>query len=516
MSAPPGPPYAALAVAFAGAVLATTSGPAAGQLLGDMAGGLSVSRDRAQWLSTLYLVGQAAAVPLAFPLMQALGPARAMALAGTGLAFTAAGVVLAPSFETAGAARLAQGAFATIPPVLMMALVMRSFPPGRGQIEGLAIFALSTTIGLGLAPSLAALGLGGFGWRGFFALVALLAALYAVAASVSAPSPPANATPFARLDWPGTVLLGVGLGGIIVALDQGERLFWLQSALVATALAVGATALGVAIWWMRAAATPLFDGALVRRPSFAMAIGMAALFRVALLVAAFVAPQYLARVQGFRVEQLAGVLAPMVPATIAGVLIGWALVKADRPRAALCLGILLFAAAAGVASDLSPVWAAQEFRLIAAMSGLAQGVFTVGVLRYATAGVRPEQGPTAGGLFNLTRVVGQVGGSAAIGHLVTVSEARHSAVLVETLTPGDPETAGRLAALAGSALLVTADANAAAAEAATRLIATQRGQAFTLAYADAFAALAWVLIAAAALVWALPSLPRANPGVPAR
>lgn len=303
----------------------------------------------------------------------------------------------------------------------------------------------------------------------------------------------------------------MGLGGLLVALDHGERRFWLDSPVVAAGLAGGVVALAFAVAAMRRAAAPLFDAALVARPSFALALMMAATFRFGLLIVAFVAPQYLARIQGFRVEQLAETLLPMVPATALGVALGWALVRAGRPRLALSVGVLLFAAAAGLASTLSPAWAADEFRAIVALAGLAQGAFMLGVLRYATWGVRPDQGPTAGGLFNLTRVVGQAGGTAAVGQLVTGAEAGWSAVLVETLTPADPETTARLAALARGVSARTADASAAAVEAMARLRAAEQAQAFTIAYGDAFSALALLLLAAAALVWALPAIPPDRP-----
>ncbi|MBY6141836.1 MFS transporter [Leisingera daeponensis] len=505
-------PTATLAVAFFGTVLATSSGAAVALVLADVAAGFSVSRDQAQWFSTLYLIGQAIAIPIAFPLAAAIGASRAMAFSGTGFALSSGLIASAHSLEAACLVRLIQGAFGSLLPVLFMSLIMRNFTPGRGQIEGLALFALSTTIGVGFAPAFASFSLSFLGWQGLFLIAALLALGYAAAAKLLERPQPATAEPFRQLDWLSAGLLAVGLAGMIVALDQGERRFWFDDPTIATAFGIGVAGILLAVFSMRTATAPLFDGQLVKRPTFALAILMASCFRFAILIATFVGPQYLSRIQGFRVEQLASALFPMVPSTLFGVLIGWLLVRAGMPRLALSTGIALFAAAAFVAGNLSPAWAADEFRMIAILSGLAQGAFSVGVLRYATFGVRPEQGPTAGGLFNLTRIIGQVGGTAAVGRLITVAEANHSATLVSSLTPADGETMSRLAALATGFHSWSADATTASMQAASVLKSQIQAQAFVLAYTDAFICLSLILLAAAILVWAFPNLSRNSQG----
>lgn len=508
MNAPPPTPYATLAIGFCGAVMTTTTGPAAGLLSGDMAGSLSLGTSGANWLSTLHVLGELLAVPLAFPLAQALGPARAMALAGGGFAACCWLIALSASAELVMLVRPAQGFFSALPTVLLMALVMRSFPPNKGQLEGLAFFALSTTLGLGLSAWVAALATGLGGWRYLFGMVGVLAALYGALVVRSMPSPPPTLAPFQRFDWRTYGFLVVGAGALLIVLDQGEQLFWLQSPFIGTSLAVGVTSLLAAFVSLRRASLPLFDPELTARPVFGLAITMALIFRFGILLVALIMPQFLARVQGFGAEQLDNVMLPMVPATLIGIAAGWAMVRYLDPRLALSTGIALFAAAAFICSALSPQWAVDEFRLAAMLTGVGQGTFMVGVLRYATWQVRPEQGPTAGGLFNLTRVLGQAAGTALLVRLINDGEHHHSARLVEALSQGDGETADRLSALAGLYARFTADSVLAGQQAAVRLRLGEQMQAFTLAYGEAFSLVAMGFLLAACLVWALPPAPR--------
>jgi hypothetical protein len=85
-----------------------------------------------------------------------------------------------------------------------------------------------------------------------------------------------------------------------------------------------------------------------------------------------VAPQFLARFQGYRVEQLAPLLLPLALATLAaGPLAWWTCCRFD-PRLSLSLGLASFAVAAACGVFLSPDWAAPELLWPLVLIGVGQ------------------------------------------------------------------------------------------------------------------------------------------------
>ena len=172
----------------------------------------------------------------------------------------------------------------------------------------------------------------------------------------------------------------------------------------------------------------------------------------------------------------------------------------------MSLGLLLFAAGAFVCTYLTPQWQAGDFRLALTLVGLGQGLFLVPTLFYATRDVKPEQGPTAAALFNLSRIVGQTFGIGVVSALIRYREDFHSAVLVESVNNANSAMAERFNGLVASFLATHGDAALASKQAWASLSAMLSNQAYVLAFTDAFVIVAAVLAVSALLVLMLPSL----------
>ena len=155
---------------------------------------------------------------------------------------------------------------------------------------------------------------------------------------------------------------------------------------------------------------PLLDLGLMATPTFGWAIVIATFYRFGLVMTAFVVPQALARLQGFRIEQIADANIWTFWAQCVSFPLAWLWASRGDPRQPLSLGLALFAAGAFVCTYLTPQWQAGDFRLALILVGIGQGLFLVPTLFYATRDVKPEQGPTAAALFNLSRIVGQTFG----------------------------------------------------------------------------------------------------------
>src|SRR5262249_7101957 len=176
---------------------------------------------------------------------------------------------------------------------------------------------------------------------------------------------------------------------------------------------------------------PLLDLSLMATPTFGWAIALATFYRFGLVMTAFVVPQTLMRLQGFRILEIADANIWMFWAQCVGFPLAWFWASRGDARQPLSLGLGLFAAGALVCTYLTPQWQAGDFRLALILVGLGQGLFLVPTLFYATRDVRPEQGPTAAALFNLSRIVGLTFGTGSIAALIRYRENLHSAILAE-------------------------------------------------------------------------------------
>jgi DHA2 family multidrug resistance protein len=473
----------------------------------DISGGLSVASDSGALVNTMQNLGAVAGILILPSFAAGIGRGRTMVLTGVGFVLSSIACALAPSLGWMLPARLAHGVFGGALPLMFMLLVMSSLKRGHGQFEGISLFAASTTLLFGFAAPLGGLLVDHFGWRALFWAQALAMLPYCVAATRVLVHEKGRPELLRTTDWSSHLLLSGGLGMILLALSEGERHFWFETWWVAALLVGGTILTGFGIRNLLESSRPLLLLEVFRRPTFSWAILLSLFFRFGTLFAIFIVPQYLGRVQGLRPADIGAVLGLMVPATAVALVAAHFFAGRFDPRWLLTGGLGSFALASWLCADLSPDWAGDQLRLAAIAAGFGTALFAVGVLRFATFGVTMRDGPTVGAIFNVTRVIGIVGGLAILSHLVVEREKFHSAILGESLAATDPDTAQRLASTAGSLARFTADPAAAQSGVYAALGRAATGQAFTLAFADAFTVSAIALVLSAILVWALPRIP---------
>lgn len=503
-----GAPVGALALSAFGAMMGGLFPISVIFSLGDIGGGLSASTDDTAWMVTLYNVGQILGQPLLMIAAGAFGRGAAMRLAGVGFVVSSLAVALAPGLGWALAGRVAQGMFCGVLPTFMMLLVMTSPLPGRARVAGLAVFSIAATVGLGLAASVAAWLIGLGGWRALFWGQALGGLLYTALAFLVLESDRGDPRRLRTADWGGYTLLSLALGLLLIGVSEGERHFWFEAWWITAAFACGGLGLILAISQIPRAPMPVLRLSLLARPTLGWALLFQLFFRFGLMFEIVVAPQYLVRLQGYRVEQLAPLLLPFALATVvAGPLAWWTVCRFD-PRLSLSVGMASFAAAAARAAFLSPDWAAPELLWPLILIGVGQAFLGVAMLRFATWQVVPPiEGPTVGVTFNYARVIGLALGVAAANHTLIEREKFHSARLGEGLSLVDGVVSQRLAGQAGTFANWISDPSAAQRASAASLARAASNHAFAQGFADAFAVIAVGLLAGAILVWALPRLP---------
>jgi MFS transporter, DHA2 family, multidrug resistance protein len=269
---------------------------------------------------------------------------------------------------------------------------------------------------------------------------------------------------------------------------------------------VAAIVIPVSVLFQLLARRPLMDLRLLMKPTFGWAIALATFYRFGLVMTAFVVPQALMNLQGFRMPEIAGATIWMFWAECVAFPLAWYWATRGDARLPLSLGLMLFAVGAFLCTFLTPSWQAGDFRLTMIAIGFGQGLFLVPTVLYAARDVAPQQGTTAASLFNLSRVVGQTFGIAAIATLITEREKFHSNLLVDSFNSANPALIERFNGLVATFLGANGDRARAQLQAWQSLSGSASTQAYVLAFADAFVIVGLVMAVSAVLVLMLPPL----------
>ncbi|WP_144636947.1 MFS transporter [Bordetella genomosp. 13] len=457
--------------------------------LADLRGGLGVGIDEASWLNTAYSAGELIAMPFAAWFAVTLSLRRFHLLV---LAVIAAIAILLPWVQNLPllmALRAIQGvASGALIPLLMMAALR--FLPLSLRLYALAIYSMTATFSPNVSIWLTGLWTDQVSdlrlvyWQAVPA--ALLAApLVAWGIPQDAPKPGR----FKDANWFGMVFGVLGLALVAVTLDQGSRLDWFRSPLIACAAACGVACMGMYLLTEWHHPSPFIKLQLLERRNLGLGFSIFFCLVVIFLSGSLLPVSHLARAWEYRALQSAPIglligLPQLVLAPAVSLLLYRKWVDA---RCTLALGLVLIAIACLLGSRLTHEWMWSEFLVPQMLQAVGQPMAVVSMLFLATSVVQPSEGAYVSGTVNLLRALASLAGSAAVTRLVELRERFHAEMLLD-----------QLAGVSGRGLH--------AADAAS-LALTVRQQAAVLSIADAYLALGAAALLLIPCVFAMKYIP---------
>ncbi len=370
--------------------------------------------DNVVWVTSAYLLAYAVPLLITGRLGDRFGPKKIYLIGLAIFTLASLGCGLSSTLTMLIVFRAVQGFGASLMTPQTMAVITRTFPPTqRGAAMGL--WGATSGVAMLVGPLAGGLLVDGLGWEWIFFVNLPVGVIGFVLAWMLVPN---LETHRHRFDMVGVFLSALGLFLVVFGLQEGEHYDW---APWLWAMIIGGVLVIALFLWQqsRTNSEPLVPLELFRDRNFSVAnIGIATVgFAVTAMSLPMMFFYQLAR--GLTPTQSALLLIPM--AVIAGVLSPVAGRVLDRvdPRLLLVPGLLLSAIAIFWYSALmhpdTEIW---MFLLPSALMGVGQAGMWGPLATTATRNLQPRQAGAGSGIYNTTRTIGSVLGSAAIAALM--------------------------------------------------------------------------------------------------
>jgi DHA2 family multidrug resistance protein len=505
-------PWLGLVAVLMGTFISTLNGRLSSFGLADIRGAVGAGFDEGAWITTAQTTAQMFVTLFAIWMGAAYGPRRV--LVGASLAFAVISL-LTPFAATLPVlvvmqflGGLASGFF--IP--LTLSFILRNMPP-RYWAFGIALYALNLELSLNISASLEGYYIEHLSWRWIFWQNVPLALIMTVClrAGLSSAAPSVAQRP--PLDFYGLCAGGVGLALVYAALDQGNRLDWLNSGLIWALLLSGTVLIIGFLLHERVTPHPLLNLNVVFGAPMPSQFILIAFLRLTILATAFLIPLYLGSVRGFRSLEV-GETAIWVaaPQLIISPLAALMLRRTDA-RLVACIGFVFISVAClMVAYSLTPIWGSLQFLPSQLLQAVGQSLALSGVIFYGILHLKPEDALTFGAVLQTARLMGGELGTAFINTWTRVREQVASNLIGQHLQSGDGDVMHRIRAY-GVATTRALDPAGALARGELVLRNTVRVAATTQSVMDGFVAIGF-LTAVALLILVYRSAAPQGPASP--
>jgi EmrB/QacA subfamily drug resistance transporter len=382
---------------------------------------LHASLDDILWVINAYALVLAVLLITAGRLGDLLGQRRVFFAGITVFTLASAACGLAPSPGWLIAFRAVQGLGAALLMPQTLAILTMVFPPDRrGAAFGIwgAVAGVATIAG----PTLGGLLVTAFDWRYIFFINVPIGAAVLVMTPLLIPDLRTGRRH--SFDVGGVVLASLGLLAICYALVEGQKYNWGKIAgfiSIPLLAVVGVVIMAVFAWLQarRQDGEPLVPFALFRDRNYALMNVVAGFIAIGMLGIFLPFSIYLQSVLGFSALKAGLTMAPaslvaMFVAPVAGRL-------TDRigGKYILMVGLLLFGGGMGsIALIAQPTSAWYDFLLPQLIAGVGIGCTFAPLTTVALRNVNPMMAGAASGVFNTTRQLGTVIGTAGVGALL--------------------------------------------------------------------------------------------------
>jgi DHA2 family multidrug resistance protein len=509
-------PLIGILAVLLGAMVATCTGRLISVGLADLRGALHLGVDEASWLGTAFNAATMFVGPFSVYLGGLLGPRRVLLACAPAFTLISFLLPFSPNLPVTLTLLVLAGLTAGTFYPLTLSFVLRNLPM-RYVLLGIAMYAMDIVFTTNVATALEAWYMDHLSWRWIFWNGAALTPVMMILLYFGIPwqplPVPKEGQP--RPNWRGFLYASLGFSMLYIALDQGQRLDWLNSGTIVALVASGSFLLLMAAVRHLRTPNPLVNlQFLLRRNTLLLGVVLV-FFRFVMLATVVTLPSYLGTVKGYLPLQTGPVMLWVgLPQCICGLFAMYSLRYVDA-RLILTFGFSLVAIACLMNAQLSSAWSGANFLLSQEVMaiGLAfafnsmVGAIILEVVNTGAFG-RPIDVLTFSGYFQTIRLFGGEMGVAFMQHFISTREQFHSNILGLGVQLGQPATDHRLLGLGAGVLSRSSGVTAASGRAVEILSLQVKQQAFTLAITDSFMVVAWSVVCCLVIVACMAAVPK--------
>ena len=491
-------PFIGILGVFLGAGVATMNSRLMSIGLPDLRGANGFGFDEASWIPAVLDMALMFSGVFCVFLNARYGPRRILLPAAVIFTFVSIALPFSPNLWAMlflqAIAGLSSGTFYSL--TLTFALIAL---PRRLVIWGLAAYAGDIVFSSNIAEALYGWYAEHLSWHWMFWNAAIFTPSMIICVYFGVPrrSLPAEPGP----SWRGFFYFSLGLALFIGALDQGERLDWLNSGVIVAMVSAGLFLLLVAFIRRKRQPNPLANLAFLKTRNIMILAGSIFVFRLLLLVVYVIIPSFLEKIPSYRPLQIGQTLAWVaLPQFVVVWLVALIIIRTNS-RLILAVGCTIVATASWIFSQVDSSWAGVSFQSVELALAIGLACAYIGmvgsiVLQALEAGALNSAAnvSTFSGLMHFIRIFGGSVGVAILTRFLSVREKFHSNMLGLHVQAGNWLTDERLHAMTGGLLPASTGLDESQARTVVLLSEKVRVQAYTLAISDGFLLMAWVVV----------------------
>jgi MFS transporter, DHA2 family, multidrug resistance protein len=417
--------------------------------LSDIVGGLGASLEEGSWISTSYLVAEIIVIPLTGWLALVFSTRRYLMVNSALFLFFSMCCAWAWDLPSMIVFRALQGFTGGVLIPMAFNIILTNLPASKRPV-GFAMFGVTATFAPAIGPTIGGWLTDTYHWTAIFYMnivpgIILLAAIW-----YGVERQPMKLGMLKKGDWWGILFMALGLGSLIIVLEEGNRKDWFGSPFITRFTIIGVVSLVIFLVIEFLRKEPVINLRLLARRNFGLGVIVNVALGLGLYGASFILPVYLAQIQGYNAMQIgetimwAGMpqlfVMPLVPM----------LMKKIDVRTLISIGIVLFAGSCFMNAFMTHDTAIDQLKWSQLLRALGSPLIMVPLTELATGMIEKEQAGSASGLFNMMRNLGGSLGIAILSTMLTRRGQFHSVRLGESVTALTPATQQRLDQLTGA------------------------------------------------------------------
>jgi DHA2 family multidrug resistance protein len=467
--------------------------------LQNIGGGLSAAQDEISWVQTAYLIAEIIVIPLSGWLTRVFSTRWLFTGSAAGFTVTSMLCGVAWDIHSMILFRALQGALgASMIPIVFTSSL--HYFQGPRRVYSAAVVGTIASVAPTLGPVIGGWITDTLDWHWLFYvnLAPGIAIALLVPFLVDIDKPDLSLLKDA--DYPGIVLMAIGLGTLEYVLEEGSRWNWFDDNTIRACAYIAGISGILFVWRSLTFARPVVDLRALTNRNFALGCFLSFVTGIGIFSTIYLTPLFLGYVRGFSAWQTGLAIFSTGAASLIGVPIYIFLARKFDIRWLMMLGLASFGLAMWSYSFITHDWGADQLFIPQVLRGLPQVFAVAPAVNLGLASLPADRLKYASGLFNMMRNLGGAVGIALCGAILNSRTNFHFVAIASNLNPANgamtrfvDEMSQRYGSIPGS----LHEGHTAALKQLWQLAFRE---ASTLAYADAFRAIMIAFIVATLLV----------------